>query len=349
MPDKRFDGRDETVIDRDLPIIDAHHHLFDRPALRYLLDDYLADAGAGHKIVASAYCETQAFECSEGPQVLRPLGEIEFANGVAAMSASGRYGATRVCAAIVGYADLRHGEAIAPLLDRALEAAPGRFRGVRQVTIEHPSEEPFRYMTHPPPAGIMKSAGFHAAFKQLAVRRLSFDAAVFHHQLPDIAALAAAFPDTPIVLNHMGMAMALGANEQQRAGVFREWSDSLRLLARRPNVVCKVGGLGMPFWGFGFESRTDAIGYAELAAAWAPYVETAIDAFGAERCMMESNFPPDGRSCGFVPLWNALKHIVRSYSNLEKAALFHDTAARVYRMHVPALHAVAGKPDSLRD
>ena len=270
MPDKRFDGRDETVIDRDLPIIDAHHHLFDRPALRYLLDDYLADVGAGHKIVASAYCETQAFECSEGPQVLRPLGEIEFANGVAAMSASGRYGATRVCAAIVGYADLRHGEAIAPLLDRALEAAPGRFRGVRQVTIEHPSEEPFRYMTHPPPAGIMKSAGFHAAFKQLAVRRLSFDAAVFHHQLPDIAALAAAFPDTPIVLNHMGMAMALGANEQQRAGVFREWSDSLRLLARRPNVVCKVGGLGMPFWGFGFESRTDAIGYAELAAAWAP-------------------------------------------------------------------------------
>jgi predicted TIM-barrel fold metal-dependent hydrolase len=329
---KRLDGRDEPVIDPDLPIIDAHHHLFNRPALRYLLDDYLEDARAGHNIVASVYVETQAFERVDGPEVLRPLGEVEFANGVGAMSASGRYGASRVCAAIVGYADLRNGDAVAQLLDRALEAAPERFRGVRQVTLEHPSDEPWRFMTHPPPPGIMKSAGFRPAFRQLAARCLSFDAAVFHHQLPDLADLADAFADTTIVLNHMGMLMVLGLDAQAKAEAFRTWSAALRELARRPNVMCKVGGLGMPYWGFGFESRPDEIGYAELAAAWEPYVATAIDAFGVRRCMMESNFPPDGRSCGFVPVWNALKHIVRGCSDVEKAALFRGTAARVYRM-----------------
>ncbi|MBT2336597.1 amidohydrolase family protein [Variovorax paradoxus] len=332
MTGKRLEGRDETIIDPDLPIIDAHHHLFDRPALRYMLDDYLADAGAGHRIVASTYVETQAFVRPDLPELLRPVGEVEFANGVAAMSASGVYGTTRVCAAIVGYADLRFGDAVAELLDRSLEAAPERFRGVRQVTIEDPSEVSYRFMMQRPPVGIMKSAGFRPAFRHLAPRGLSFDTAIFHHQLPEIADLADAFPDTTIILNHMGMAMAMDMDEQGRAEVLHAWRAALFEIARRPNVVCKVGGLGMPFWGFGFDARSEPVGYLELATAWKPYVETAIEAFGVDRCMMESNFPPDGRSCGFVPLWNALKHIVRASSPDEKAALFHRTAARVYRL-----------------
>jgi L-fuconolactonase len=332
MTNKRLEGRDEAIIDPDIPIIDAHHHLFDRPALRYMLEDYLADAGAGHRIVASTYVETQAFARVDGPEALRPIGEIEFANGVAAMSASGVYGACRVGAAIVGNADLRLGDVVAQLLDRALETAPDRFRGVRQITIEHPSDAPYRYMTHPPPRGVLKSSGFRPAFRHLAPRGLSFDAAVFHHQLPEIADLADAFADTTIVLNHMGMAMALDMDSQGRAEIFHSWGNALRDLARRPNVVCKVGGLGMPFWGFGLETRSDPIEHLELAAAWKPYIETAIEAFGASRCMMESDFPMDGRSCGFVPLWNALKHIVRTYSLEEKFALFHGTAARVYRI-----------------
>jgi L-fuconolactonase len=328
----RLEARDEAIIDPNLPIIDAHHHLFDRPALRYMLEDYLADVGAGHNIVASTYIETQAFIRPDAPELLRPIGEIEFANGVAAMSASGVYGACRVCTAIVGYADLRLGDPVAQLLDRALELAPDRFRGVHQITIEDPSEASYRFMTQPPPRGIMKSPGFGPAFRHLASRGLSFDAAVFHHQLPEIAELADAFPDTTIVLNHMGIAMAMDMDAQGRAEVFQSWRDALHAVARRPNVVCKVGGLGMPFWGFGFETRSDPIGYVELATAWKSYVEASIEAFGADRCMMESNFPADGRSCGFVPLWNALKHIVRSYSHDERAALFHGTAARVYRI-----------------
>lgn len=332
-------GRDEPILEPDLPIIDAHHHLVDRPGLRYMIDDYLADTRAGHRVVASVYVETLAFARTDGPEVLRPLGEIEFANGVGAMCDSGRYGC-RVCAAIVGHADLRLGDQVAELLDRAMERAPDRLRGVRQVTIEDPSEAPYRFIPTRPPSGVMKSPGFRPAFAHLAKRGLSFDAAVFHHQLPEVIELADAFPDTTIVLNHCGHAMAMDLDESARQRVFREYRRLMTEAARRPNIHCKVGGLGMPFWGFRFEERKDPIGYRELAAAWRPYVETTIEAFGASRCLMESNYPPDGRSAGFVPLWNALKYIVRSASADEKAALFHGTAAKVYRIRQPTEEAV---------
>jgi predicted TIM-barrel fold metal-dependent hydrolase len=248
------------------------------------------------------------------------------------MAASGAYGECRTCAAIVGYADLRLGDEVARCFDQALQIAPDRFRGIRQIAIEHPSEVPFKYITQRPPAGLLSHPRFRSGFAHLAQRSLTFDAAVFHNQLSDIAALADAFPSTTIVLNHCGIAMAMEMDADARARVRDEWRLSLQEVARRPNVMCKIGGFGLPFWGFGFEGRSEPIGYLELAHAWRPYVELSIDAFGSDRCMMESNYPPDGRSCGYVPLWNALKHIVRSYTPEEKGALFHGTAARVYRI-----------------
>jgi predicted TIM-barrel fold metal-dependent hydrolase len=334
MMSKRFDGRDEPIIEPDLPIIDAHHHLFERPGLRYLLDDYLADTRLGHRIVASVYMEILAFARPHGPAHLRPLGEIEFANGVAAMAASGFYGPCRVAAAIVGQADLREGDGVGELLDLAIQRAPERFRGIRMITMDHPSPAPFRHVTNKPPSGSLHHPQFRKGFAHLARRGLSFDAAVFSLQLGDIAELADAFPATPIVLNHGGMAMGLEMPAEERLALLPPLRASLRDLALRPNVTCKIGGFGMPLWGFGLseDDRAESVGYRELAAAWAPYVEAAIDAFGPARCMMESNFPVDGRTCGFVPLWNALKYIVRAYTPAEKAALFHDTAARVYRV-----------------
>jgi L-fuconolactonase len=328
--DKRFDGRDEPILDPDIPIIDAHHHLFDRPSGRYMFEDFLEDVRAGHDIRASVYVESRSMARPDGLELLRPLGEVEFANGVGAMSDSGIYGSCRVAAAIVGYADLTAGHAIAELLDRALSTAPHRFRGVRQLTMDHPSRAPWRYVPHPPPAGLLEHPGFRPGFKNLAPRGLSFDAAVFDHQLPDLADLAAAFPETTIILGHLGQVMALDMDQRDRDEVFERWKTSMTALARHVNVVCKVGGLGLPFWGFGFEARPDRIGFQELASAWRPWVETTIEIFGVERCMMESNFPADGRSTGYIPIWNALKHIVGGASRSEKAALFHKTAARVY-------------------
>ncbi len=332
MTRKLHEGRHEPILEADLPIVDAHHHLFVRPALRYLVDDYAQDVGSGHRIVASVYVETRAFARTDGAELLRPLGEVEFANGVGAMADAGAHGPCRMCAAIVGYADMLHGDAVAGLLDRAVAAAPDRFRGVRQPCLEPRDPAAYRYSPSPPPRGLLQSAQFRQAFRHLAPRQLSFDAAVMHHQLPDVAALADAFPDTAIVLDHLGIAEGLGRDAVGRAEVFGEWRTELRELGRRANVTCKIGGLGMPFWGLGLEDRTEPTGYLELADAWRPYIETAIEAFGADRCMASSNFPVDGRSCGFVPLWNALKHVLRGCSGADKSAIFHGTAARVYRM-----------------
>lgn len=333
-PRKRTEGENEPILDPGLAIIDTHHHFYDQPSARYMFDDLRHDLGLGHNVVATVYVETQAMARPSGPEVLRPLGEIEFANGVAAMSATGKYGPCRVGAGIVGFADLSWGDRVAELLDRAVAAAPDRFRGIRQVTVEPRSEQVFRYfiMAARPTPGMIRSDAFREGFAQLAKRDLSFDASVFHHQLPDLADLADAFPDTTIVLNHMGIAEGLGRDEAGMAEVFAEWRTELQAVASRPNVVCKVGGLGLPFWGFGFEERADPVGYRELAAVWRPYVLTAIEAFGVDRCMMESNFPPDGRSCGYVPMWNALKAVTGDLTAGEREALFNRTASRVYRI-----------------
>ncbi|OAN75960.1 amidohydrolase [Sulfitobacter sp. EhC04] len=331
------EGLDETILEPELPIVDAHHHLFDRPALRYMLEDYLEDATAGHRIVASIYSETLSFVRPNGPEHLRPLGEVEFANGVGAMAASGRYGDIKVCHGMIGHADMRQGDKIADLLDQSMALAPTRFCGVRHITMEHWSEEPYKFMSIRPEPGLMSHPNFHKAFLHVAERKLVFDAAVFSHQLPEVCALADAFPDTSITLNHLGVAMGLGISAAEKAELYIDWKKQLAQVAERHNITCKVGGLGMPLWGFGFEEWDNPTTYLDLADAWRPYVEVGIELFGPDRCMMESNFPPDGRSGGFVPTWNALKHIARAASDDEKAAMFHKTALSVHGLVLPEL------------
>lgn len=338
MKTKRNDGRDEPILDPDLPILDSHIHLFDLPNNRYMLEDYLADAQGGHNVIASIYCESQAFVSKDGLEWMRPLGEVEFANGVAAMTATGQYGKCRVAAGIIGHANLTFGSRIGELLDRCIEVAPNRYRGVRHVTLDYPDDRPFKFiMTYRPPAGLLETPGFPLGLAELERRGLTFDAAIYDPSLPRLTELVDQFPGLTFVLNHMGIAIGIDMTDTERDEMFRTWSANLRQLAKRPNVMCKVGGLGMPVWGFRFEEREDVVGYQELAATWRPYVEAAIDAFGIDRCMMESNFPPDGRSGGFIPTWNAYKHILSGCSAEEKAKLFARNAARVYRLAIPGL------------
>jgi L-fuconolactonase len=325
-------GRDEKIIDPDLPIIDSHHHLFIRPAISYMVPEYLRDITSGHRVVASVYVETQFKVHADGPQMLSPLGEIDFATEIGIAADGGMFDGRRICAAIVGFADLRYGDAIDEYLEVAMMRSPNRLRGVRQVTLEDPTGAAYRFLPKPPPIGVFRHPLFRQGFRHLAKRGLSFDVSVFHPQMNYVADLAGAFPDTTIILNHAGSALALGMDAEGRRRIFDEWRSSLAHLIHFPNVMCKVGGFGLPFWGFRFEERADPIGSEELAAAWKPYVEVAIEAFGVSRCMMESNYPPDSRSSGYVPLWNALKLTVEGASRDEKAALFHGTAARVYRV-----------------
>lgn len=322
--------RHEEALDPDLPIVDAHHHLWDRPGWRYLFDDYRADIDrSGHTIMASVYMQAQSMYRERGEPALKVVGETEFANGVAAMSASGLYGETRICAAIVGHADLRLGSAVAPVLDAHIAAGGGRFRGIRHLTTWDADSSLMNPLSAGP-RGLLLDPVLRAGFAELARRGLVFDAWVFHPQIPEVADLADAFPDTTIVLDHLGGVVRIGAYAGRDDAVFAAWAGAVRDLARRPNARIKLGGLGMRINGFGFERAAEPPSSAALATAWRPYVETATEAFGAERCMFESNFPVDKGSYAYGTGWNAFKHLARAASASDRSNLFHDTALRVY-------------------
>jgi L-fuconolactonase len=323
----------EDVLEPELPICDPHHHLWDHPAHRYLLDELLADTGSGHRVAATVFVECMSMHRASGPAALRPVGETEFVNGVAAMSASGRYGATRVAAGIVGFADLTLGDRVGAVLDAHL-AASARFRGIRHAAGWDASDEVRDSHTNPP-RGLLGDARFRRGFAELAKRGLTFDAWLYHPQLPELTELAKAFPDTTIVLDHFGGPLGIGPYQGRRAEIFQSWKTALRALAGCPNVVAKLGGLVMALNGFGFHKRERPPGSAELAEATRDWHLHAIDCFGVDRCMFESNFPVDKVSCSYRVLWNSFKRIAAPFSAAEKAALFHDTAARVYRVPAP--------------
>ena len=182
----------------------------------------------------------------------------------------------------------------------------------------------------------MSDPRFHEGFAQLAPLGLSFEAWLFHPQIPRLTGLARRFPGTTIVLNHVGAPLGVGPYAGRRAEVFAAWRSALVELARCPNVVVKLGGLGMMFFGFGFERRDAPASSETLAAAWRPYVETCIEAFGPSRCMFESNFPVDKQTCDWTTLWNAFKRIVAGHSDAEKVRLFFATANEVYRLGLAA-------------
>jgi L-fuconolactonase len=322
----------EAIIEPELPIVDPHHHLVDRPETgRYLLPDLLADTGSGHNIAATVYLEWLSMYRAHGPAEMRAVGEIEFANGVAAMSASGGYGGTRVCAGIVGYADLALGAAVEKVLEAQIVAGGGRFRGIRFIAATHPDQAQWGSVINRP-AGLLLDRRLREGFARLAPLGLSFDAWVYHTQLGELTDLARAFPGTPIVLDHVGGPIGLGRHTGRRDEVFTEWQARIRELATCPNVHIKLGGLGMRMFGFDVHTGELPPSSEDLAVAWRPYIEACIAAFGPERAMFESNFPVDKGSCGYHVLWNAFKRITGGCSSAEKSALFSATATKFYRL-----------------
>ncbi len=321
----------EDILEPDLPICDPHHHLWVRDVGTYLLPEILADLTSGHRIESTVFVEARVFYAADGPPEMRPVGETQFAGGVAAMAASGAYGPIKVCEGIVGHADLMLGAAVEAVLERHLRVGDGRFKGVRHSAAYDPDPGIRRSHAAPPP-GMYGLAQFREGFARLAPLGLSFDAWQFHPQLPEVASLADAFPDTQIILNHVGGVLGIGPYRDRRHEVFEAWRRDITDLARRPNVTVKLGGLGMTIGGFGFHRRDVRPGSEELAQTWRPYIETCIEAFGPDRGMFESNFPVDRASCDYVELWNAFKRIAAGASAAEKALLFRDTARRVYRL-----------------
>jgi predicted TIM-barrel fold metal-dependent hydrolase len=320
----------EEILEPERPICDPHHHLWDHPGRRYLLDELLADTGSGHNVVATVFVECMSMYRASGPQETRPVGETEFVNGIAAMSASGGFGSTRIASGIVSFADLALGERVGAVLDAHLAASP-RFRGIRHAAGWEASDQVRNSHTNPPP-GLLGDARFRRGFAELAPRGLTFDAWLYHPQLPELTDLAKAFPDTTIILDHFGGPLGIGPYTGRRAEVFAAWKAAIRALADCPNVVVKLGGLVMPLNGFGFHKREQPIGSVELAEATRDWYLHTIECFGVARCMFESNFPVDKVSVSYRVLWNSFKRLTANFSAAERAALFHDTAVRVYQL-----------------
>jgi predicted TIM-barrel fold metal-dependent hydrolase len=321
----------ETVLEPDLPIVDTHHHLWDRPGIRYMLPEFLADAYSGHKVVATVFLECNAMYRASGPAEMQPVGQTEFVAGIAAMSDSGNYGPARVAAGIVGFADLTLGDRVQPVLEANVRAAGGRFRGVRH-SAAWDADEVIGNSHTAKGLHLLQQADFRAGLARLTALGLSLDAWVFHPQLDDLIELARAHPGANIITGHCGGPLGYGPYAGKRDEVFAAWKPRIVELAKCPNVTMKLGGMMMRLAAYDYGALPAPPSSAELAAMWRPYIETCIEAFGAERCMFESNFPVDKMGIGWIALWNAFKRITASASAAEKLALFSGTAKRVYRL-----------------
>ena len=281
----------EEVIDPARPIVDPHHHLWDRGGQRYMIEEMAADIASGHNIVATVYVDCRSMYRADGPEAFRPVGEVEFANGVAAMSASGGYGPAQICAGIVGHVNLLLGDGAKPVLEAEIAAGNGRFRGIRHSSAwDAESEVAGMYAKRP--KGLLLDATFRKGFACLAPLGLSFDAWLFHPQIGELADLARAFPDTKIMLDHCGGPVGLGRFAGKREETFPAWKASIQEIAKCPNVSVKLGGLAMRLLGYDFHLRPKPPSSEQAAAAWRPYIETCIEAFGPDRACSKATFRP---------------------------------------------------------
>jgi L-fuconolactonase len=317
----------ERAHEPDIPIIDCHHHLWSRPECPYEPADLLADMTAGHQVLASVFVECRSHYSTQGERAFRSLGETEY---VSAIERPTRPGAPRPAAAIVSYVDLQLGpELVAELLHLHEQAAKGRLRGIRNLSATTPPHVLDVSSTEP---SLLMSHRFREGFSLLRSFNLVFDAWMFHTQLADLVDLARAFPETSIVLNHLGGPTGIGRYSKNAGGALRLWRSQIERVATCNNVHVKIGGLGMPHCDFGFHVQPRPPSSADLAAEWSPMVDHCLRTFGAQRCMFESNFPVDKASYGYVTLWNAFKRLTQGYGRAEREQMFWRNAARIYRL-----------------
>ena len=321
----------EPTLEPTLSICDPHHHFWDRrpasiPYQRYLLHELNDDIYSGHNVISTVFLEARSMYSEDATDELRSVGEVEFVQGLAAASASGVYGPSRAAAGIMGHADLKLGADVAPVLDALQAASPNRFRGIRH-NITWNNDPAWENREN---EGVVTSPKFIEGAKVLSQKGLRLDIMQSFPQMPEIAEFAKAVPDLPIIVNHVGGVSRVGIYGGKDDEIIPVWRDGVTALAACPNVTMKLGGLGMPRFGFGWHTRETPIGSEELAEAMKPWMRHCIEQFGPDRCMFESNFPPDKVSFSYNIMYNAFKLLSKDYSATERAALLHDTAVRVY-------------------
>lgn len=320
----------EDVIQPELAIVDAHHHLWIENESPYLLDELAADAGDGHRIAATVFVQAHyGYDDTAAPH-LAPVGETRKVAAIAA-EARARGLPTRIAAGIVGYVDLTIGALVGTVLDAHEQAAAGTFRGVRHSVSNDPAF-PDGIVIRPAPAHLLGDPRYRAGLAKIAARGLTYDAMLYQVQIPELTAMARAFPDLSIVLDHIGCILGVGPYVGRADETFQTWRRDMAALAQCPNVMVKLGGFGMIVTGARWHERPEPPSSHELADAWRPYVETCIALFGTDRCMFESNFPVDKAMYSYRTLWNAFKRLAHGASADEQRALFAGNATRAYRL-----------------
>ncbi len=317
-----------------LPILDAHHHLWlegghgGAPAFTVEeLHDEIATIppDAGYQVVGTVFVECRSQYRRAGDPTLAPVGETTFVAGQAAKAAE-RGGPPIV--AIVGHADLTLGRAVQAVLDAHAEAGNGLFRGVRHTTAWDPS--PMNNAATR--SAMMAEEPFRDGVRTLGELGCSWDCFCFHPQLPELVDLAAACPDTTIVLNHFGVPIAGGPYRGQAAATRTFWQAQLARLAEHPNVVVKLGGITRPLSGDRWDKDPSPPTAEAVAHAWGDDIRFCIDTFGPRRCLFESNFPIDRPCVPYATLWEAFSLASAGYDAAERLDLFHNSAARAYRV-----------------
>ena len=326
---------EEPTLEPDIPICDPHHHFWDRrperiPYQNYLLPELYEDLNSGHNVVSTVFVEANAMYRPNGLEEMMPVGEVEFVQGLAAAADTGLYGPAKAAASIVGHANLHLGDAVEPVLEALQAASPQRFRGIRHGLTydDHPDIGNNRWNRKEQ----LGEERFRVGARVLARMGFSFDAWMYFHQLPELVSFAQAIPELPIILNHIGGVLGTGPYANLQEDVIPVWKKNLAEVAKCPNVVVKLGGIGQPRTGYDWSAREKPIGSDELSGLMAPLMNYAIDQFGPDRGMIESNFPPDKVGHSYNILYNAFKRLTKDYSASERNDMFRGTAERVYRV-----------------
>lgn len=324
----------EEPIRPDLPIIDTHMHLWHHASgYRYFVEEHAADiATSKRKIAATVYVECGSYYRADGPADMRSVGETQYAAGMAAIAESGKYGDTRIAGGIVANADMTADPArLDDILDAHEDAANGRLRGIRRSAKwdADPVVASGKVADGP---GILTDLQFQVGVRLLARRGLIYEATIFHPQIEDVTDLARAAPDTTIVVNHCGSPLGYGGYRGKEDAVFADWHASMHELSQEPNVTVKLGGMLMSLGNFDFKAAKRPPTSEEIAELWRPWLESCVDLFGPERCMLASNFPVEKAGIGYSAIWNVFMRVFSSYSDDELRKLTSGTASHVYSL-----------------
>lgn len=323
----------EETLEPEIPICDPHHHFWvARPDpvhyQQYLLPELSSDVGSGHNVKSTVFIEVRCEYRTDGPDEMKPVGEVEYIQTIADAAADGSQGPTKAAAAIIGHADLKLGDGVRPVLEAMQAASPNRFRGVRHSVGYDESPE----LANRDIKGALGTDGYRSGAKVLASMGLVLENSLYYHQLSELADFARAVPELPIVLNHIGGLVRVGPYANRDEEVMPEWRKGVEEVSKCPNIIMKLGGVGQLRYGYYWHDRETAIGSEELAQELGPLMEHCIQQFGPDRCMFESNFPVDKISYSYNVIYNAFKRLSKGYSPTERAAMFHDTAAGVYNI-----------------